>query len=266
MKIFNTSYNLKGINTNIVLISDVHYYSKENIKHLNKVLDNIKKIKPKYICIPGDLIDESNIKDEDKLIEWLSKLAGISKVILSIGNHELYINRDKRIFGLNKKLYNKIKNIDNLYLLDNDNIIFDNINFIGITLPIDYYFEEDKKYIDIEKYIKRLNTSKNKYNVLLCHSPINICNEKFLKKYNLNLVLCGHTHGGITPRIFRPILKNRGLISPRKRLLPKISYGHIKINNTDIVITSGITVVSHLNSFRILKNFFSSEIVSITVS
>ena len=88
----------------------------------------------------------------------------------------------------------------------------------------------------------------------------------FVKKYNLNLVLCGHTHGGITPKIFRPILKNRGLISPRKSILPKISYGHIKINKTDIIITSGITVVSHINPFRILKNFFASEIVEININ
>lgn len=266
MKIFNTNYNLKGVNTNIVLISDIHYYSKDDIRHLNKVLDNIKKIKPKYICIPGDLTDESNIYDEDNLIEWLSKLSNISKVILSIGNHEFYIDKHKKIFGLNKNLYNKIRNIDNLYLLDNGNIRLDNINFIGATLPMNYYHDEDKKKIDIKKYIKKLNSYEDCYNVLLCHSPVNVCDEELLKKYNLNLILCGHTHGGITPKLLRPILKNRGLISPRKSLLPKVSYGHIKVNNTDIIITSGITIVSHINPFRILKKFFASEIVNITVS
>lgn len=266
MKIFNTNYNLKGVNTKIVLISDIHYYNKNDIKHLNNVLDNIKKIKPKYICITGDLTDESNIYDEDKMIEWLIKLANISKVILSIGNHEYYINKHKKIFGLNKKLYNKIKKINNLYLLDNDNILFDNINFIGLTLPMECYLVEDKKDSSIRKYLEKLNTDKKYYNILLCHSPVNISDERNLKGFDFNLVLCGHTHGGITPRVFRPVLKNRGLVSPRKGILPKVSYGHIKVNNTDIVITSGITVVSHINPFRILKNFFASEIVSIDIS
>jgi len=96
MKIINKNYNIKGsINTNIVLISDIHYYNKKDLIHLNKVLDNIKKIKPDFICIPGDLTDESNVYDEKYLVEWLNKLANISKVILTLGNHELYINRQK---------------------------------------------------------------------------------------------------------------------------------------------------------------------------
>ena len=50
MRIINKYYNLIGnINTSIVLISDIHYYNKNIIKHLNKILENIKKIKPNYI-------------------------------------------------------------------------------------------------------------------------------------------------------------------------------------------------------------------------
>ena len=260
MKIVNKNYNIKGsINTNIVLISDIHYYKKKDIIHLNKILDNIKKLKPDFICIPGDLTDESNICDEDYLLEWLTKLTHFSKVILTLGNHELYINRRKDLYGLNNKLVNKIKKINNLYLLGNESKVIDNINFIGVTLNIDEYHNEEKHIINFNKY----NLNNKYYNIVLCHTPISITNETNLK--NIDLVLCGHMHGGIVPRFLRKIFKNNGLISPSKRLFPKNVYGKILKDNSTIIITSGITVVSHLNSFRFLKNFFASEIVEIKI-
>lgn len=260
MKIINKNYDIKGsLNTNIVLISDIHYYNKKDIIHLNKVLDNIKQIKPNFICIPGDITDESNIYDEKYLIEWLTKLSSISKVILTLGNHELYINKSKKIYGLNNELIIKIKKIKNLYLLDNESKVIDNINFTGVTLNIDEYHSEEKHIIDFTKY----NINNKYYNIVLCHTPISITNETDLK--NIDLVLCGHTHGGIVPCFLRKIFKNNGIISPSKRLFPKKVYGKIIKQKTTIVITSGITVVSHLNSFRILKNLFTSEIVKIEI-
>lgn len=262
MRIVKKTYNLNSnIDTNIVLISDIHYYNEKDIKHLNKILDRIKKIKPNYICISGDLLDESNIKNEDKIINWLYKLSKVSKIIISIGNHEFYIDKKTKTFGLNKSLYKKVESINNLYLLDNKNVIIDNINFIGLTLPIDYYFNGNFKL----EYLKTIKTYKKYYNILLCHSPMNIINEEILSKINVDLVLCGHMHGGITPRILRPILKNRGLISPKLKLFPKVCYGHLKVKNTDIIITSGVTVISHINKFKILKKLFSSEVVEIRI-
>lgn len=260
MKIVNKNYNIKGnINANIVLISDIHYYNKRDILHLNKVLNHIKEIKPDFICIPGDLTDESNIYDEDYLLEWLIKLTQISKVILTLGNHELYINNLEKTYDLNNKLIKKIKKIKNLYFLDNESRVIDDINFTGVTLNINEYHSEEKYIIDFNKY----DINNKYYNIVLCHTPICITNETNLK--NIDLVLCGHTHGGIVPRFLRKIVKNNGLISPSKRLFPKNVYGKIKKQDSIIIITSGITVVSHLNSFRILKNFFASEIVEVKI-
>ena len=114
MKMTNTTYNIKGINTKILLISDIHYISKKDIKLLNEVLDNIKKQKPKFICIPGDLTECSNIKDEEVLLNFLLKLSKISKVIISLGNHEFYYNKTKKEFKLNNNLIDKIKSIESV--------------------------------------------------------------------------------------------------------------------------------------------------------
>lgn len=259
MGIIKTNYKLhSSLNKKIVLISDIHYNSKKDINYLNNILESIIKINPDYICIPGDLIDQANIFDKDYLINWLTNLSNISKVFYSLGNHEYYQNKKKKKYQLNNELLNEISNIKNLYLLNNENIVIDNINFIGVNFPIDYYFKEDNN--EIEKYTNTLKIYKDKYNILLCHSPINI--NKITNKFNL--ILCGHMHGGVIPHILRIIIKHRGLISPKGKLFPKYCYGHIKFKN-DIIITSGITVISNLNPFRKFKKLFRGEVVVIEI-
>ena len=256
MKIQNKIYNIKSdLNKKIVLISDIHYSSKKDIKNLNLVLDRIKNINPDYICIPGDIINKSEIKDSSLFINWLKKLSKVSKVIVSIGNHEFYIT--KRKFGLNKDFFRKISYIDNLYLLDNKNVIIDNINFIGLTVPIECYNKEN-----FYKCISNIKTNDKYYNILLCHSPEYICNEEVLKELNIDLIVCGHMHGGLVPKIFKPIFKNRGLIGPNKKLFPKNAYGNLKINKTDIVITSGLRVLP----FRHINKLFIQEIAIINLT
>lgn len=265
MKIKNTNFciNSNIVDTNLVLISDLHYYSKNNIKVLNNVLDKIRKISPEFICIPGDLIDKSEILDEDELISWLVKLATISKVILSLGNHEFYINRSKGEFGLNNDLYKKIKAIDNLYFLDNANVKINDINFIGLTLPIEHFMKESYQEFPIKEYSKSIKVEKECYNIILCHSPLSIINVA--DKLNVNLILCGHTHGGIVPFFLRKIFRGRGFVSPNRSLFPKNCYGLIKRNKTNIIITSGITILSNLNKLNKFNKFFSPEIVKIKI-
>lgn len=258
MKIINTNYNISTeFNKKIILISDVHYNDKNDLNRLNYVLKNIEKIKPNFICIAGDLINKSLIKNENILIDWLIKLSSIGKVIMCIGNHEYYIDKRNNKYGLNKNLLDNISKIDNLYLLDNNSILLDNINLVGINLPIELYCEQDdKKIID---FISKIKINNKKYNVLLIHSPLNICNEAISK--NFNLILCGHTHGGVVPKLFRPIFKNNGIISPNKNILPKNVYGNIKINNSNIIISSGLKVTP----FKLLNIILKPEIVIIKI-
>lgn len=260
MKISNKNYNISNnLNKTIILISDLHYKSEKDLERLNSVLNSIKRLNPNYICIPGDIIDKSSIKDQDLLISWFKELSMISKVFISIGNHEFYINKKNKEFGLNKEFFNKLESIDNLCVLDNKNIIVDNINFIGITIPINYYSEDYNDNFD--ECLDKINSNKKYYNILLCHSPINICKSQILKEKNINLVLCGHMHGGVVPKFLRPIFKHMGIISPNRKLFPKYAYGHIKKENTDILITSGIRVLPYEN----LNKFFKPEIVKINI-
>ncbi len=270
MKINRVYYQVKGnVDKRIVLLSDIHYYSKKDNKKLNRILDNLNNIDYDYLCITGDLIDERNIHDEEYLITFLKKLAKKSKIIISLGNHE-YIN-GKDYSNYNKVLFNNINKIRNVSVLDNDILNIDNINFIGLTLPGEYYYkynEHNDNYL-IDYINKHIPFLKSGYNILLCHTPIRITKSKVFNKLNIanniDLVLSGHTHGGITPSILKKVLKGRGLIGPQIGILVKHSYGKYTINKTNFIISSGITKSSHANKLSFLDFLFAPEITIIDI-
>lgn len=273
-KIKKYFYNIetKKINkTKIVLLSDIHYYNKEDYFKLEMIYNSLKEIEPDYITIAGDLLDNAYISDTNVIYSWLKDISLLATVIISIGNHDLLVKEDFEA-GFDKKLFDKIDALDNVYVLNDKSLLIDNINFLGITLPASYYYETHEPKDYLINYINNVfpKIDKDNYNILLCHSPLRICNKEVLNsiniKNNLDLILCGHTHGGITPEFLKPILRNIGLISPFRRLFFKNAYGKLKIDNTNIIISSGITKASHRNRFHTLDNFFAREITIIEIS
>ena len=261
----------KKISSKIVLISDIHYYNKKSKSKLYKILGLIKKINPNYICIVGDTCDQAKISNEKVLIDWLKKLATITKVIMIYGNHDIACYETQTAY-LNKKLFNKIKNIENLILLDNEIKTFDNISFIGLKFDFDYYYKHsEKSELFIEQYNRIVSNLDDKnYNVLLTHSPIAISRKKVIDKLNsyknIDLVLCGHMHGGLMPDFLRVIFKTEALVSPNKRhLLVKNSYGSFKIENINFVVSSGITKLSQVSRLSIFDRLFNPEIMLLEI-
>lgn len=265
-KFYFTKYEVSSsTNKRIVLISDIHYYNKKMSSLLENIYLNINSVKPDYICIPGDFIDERNIYDEEIFLNFLKKIGSICPVVISIGNHEAKTKHD-HLDRLNMFFMNQIDKIENIHLLNNTSWVHENIRFTGLTLPYDSYMEtrESSKVVwDTlnEKFDKGVR--KDKFNIVLSHSPYCLLyeNVKTHKLYqNADLVLCGHTHGGLTPPSLYRIL-NHAFISPERHLFPKNSYGYLKEEKT--IVSSGITKLSHMNPFRYFNFLFSSEIVII---
>ena len=94
--VVNKEYNISNkLNKKIVLLSDIHYDNKNDIKNLYRILKRIQEIKPNYICITGDTLNSYHVEDFDLLLKWLSDIAKISKVIMILGNHEYYFDKKK---------------------------------------------------------------------------------------------------------------------------------------------------------------------------
>ena len=124
---------------------------------------------------------------------FLKKLAKICKVVITLGNHDITVKDKDRGYVYNDKLFTKIRSIRNLYLLDNETKVIDDICFIGLNLGFKYYYDNDngensKDFLEAYQLLKKINNKK--YNVLLCHSPLVITEDNVIKALkDINLVL-----------------------------------------------------------------------------
>ena len=235
----------------LIHISDIHFNKKTKEKKLNLIKEEIYKSNPDYVVITGDTIDESSvIKDKlriKRLLVFLTDIAKFTKVIISLGNHDIFSNEDYKFF----KNLNGLKNI---YVLNNESYIDENIYISGFTLPTNYYYnitKNESKEILLEhlKKYKKLTTNLPVFlpKVGLIHSPTKLPDKDILtilKEYDL--LLSGHTHNGMVPKVLDKFFKpNQGIIAPNKKLLPEISRGKIEKNifnkKITIIINGAIT-------------------------
>lgn len=259
------AYNIKN-NKKICLLTDIHYDIPYDFTIFDKIKEDIIKEKPDYICMVGDIIDDSSviIKDTRPLIDFIKNLSLISQVIITLGNHEL---RDNKYDVIN--FFENIK-LENVYFLNNKSLIRDNICFIGFSLSKEYYEKENVNTF-IKEFNEKVDAKTKYYNILLCHTPINILKDKTIKKCpvleKIDLILSGHMHNGL-----RLISKgNRGIISPTKALFPKYSRGMFKktIGEKEItmIVSGGIVKLSNTRAkiFRIFNKLYPHSIVYINI-
>ena len=275
MKLMMVNYDIldTGNEKKIVLLTDVHYYHSKHSQKLDKILTKLKKMDNiDYICIVGDTIDVGTFKDMDILITWLTELTKLGIVIMSLGSHDICYSHKNKAYYYNEDFYNKVKSIKNLHLLDNEIYEDGKIRFIGLTLPIDFYY----KYRENTNYFMRYvnNTfkelDKKKYNILLPHTPVPIMNITEVESVKLlkstNLVLTGHMHAGCVPAWLRKIFRGRGIVAPcHEKMFPKYAYGLFKKGDMDVVISTGITKASKGSHLEFIGNMYDSEITIVNL-
>lgn len=223
-----------SVECRIVLISDLHgnEFGKENVKLLNKIRD----VKPDIICLAGDFIDEDNTpEDNAEFINFLNDITDISTVYYSYGNHDLgYFNQNGFAF------IDEIKSTGCIILEEEYVDIEINKKPIRLGGMFDYAFNQ--QYVSPEKWynddtcrflVNFTNTDRTK--ILMCHRP-----ESFIydnaSLWNIDYVLCGHTHGGVWRFLFIG-----GIIAPEQGLNPEYDKGEYIINNIKMIISSGLS-------------------------
>lgn len=251
--------------TTFAFITDLHNcsYGKDN----EKIIAALKKENPAFLIIGGDLIvGKRNIgqcmpeKYFNNAVSFLKGISGEFPILYTYGNHETRIKNRKEINSLYNEYMEQIKEHvqeQKITLLNDE--IWEHNNIIAAGLEVNYEAYNEKESFDREK-LKRLISSVNEktyqddnfFRILVSHPP------DFFELYaeeNVDLILCGHNHGG-TVRI--PFLG--GVISREYKLFPKYSYGIYKKNGAEMIISGGLG--DHTIHFRL---FNMPEIVIITL-
>ena len=225
----------------ISVMSDIHYH-----KHVDKDLYKLliiyaRNVKPNYIVMPGDQVETISFIDDEKekdFFEWFIKsLAEICPIIIIPGNHEIHNLEVSTYFRKNSKENSKCMNyfdslnkFNNVYFLNNEQINFDGINFLGFNPSIETYTKKNQKAVDkfMNDYIKAgFSVKEGEYNVLLTHDSLPLTLNDTYKQIsdfeNTDLVISGHFHDGYLPKFLDKKFGDtkRGLI-----LYPFTLYRH----------------------------------------
>ena len=140
---------------------------------------------------------------------FLHEAGKIAPVVMSLGNHELYLADEDR----------KVISVAGVKMLDNDAVEINGVLFGGLT----------SKQVTGEMDAKFLSefSSYPGYKILLCHHP-----EYYpqLQSYPIELILSGHCHGG------QIRVCGRGIFAPGQGLLTKYHHG---VYDGRLVVSAG---------------------------
>ena len=207
----------------VVHLSDLHYNRAININKVKNIVNEINLINPDIVVFTGDLIDRDaslSDSDYDDLANSLIKINAKYGKYAVLGNHD-YKKRDKII-----NLYNDI----GFKYLENDyDIIYGDDNsqvFIGGIGNVSYNKD------DIDKTLEKID-SENQYRIILVHEPD--ISDKIISKYNVDLILAGHSHNG---QVRLPFIG--AIVKPPHAKKYYDNYYNLK--GTKLYVSSGIGV------------------------
>jgi len=224
----------------IVVLSDIH--AAEFGKNNERLVTSVRDADPDIIAITGDFIHysrahpvEAQIEIAETLVEALTPIAPIYFVT---GNHEW----DRRIGGpwalfavLEEQGVSILRNRHTRIEVGGESIILAGT--------------EDRNgradMIEPDEFVVRIREAEGEdFLVVLEHRNFNL---KLYSDLGVDLVLCGHSHGGIIRLPFTD-----GLIGQQRDLFPTYTNGVYSMTETNMVVSRGIG--NHTGLLRFLNN------------
>lgn len=213
-----------------VVITDLH--NKEYGEKNADLAELVKEQNPDFIAVCGDMVNRGD-PDTTKMKDVLEKLSKIAPTYCCLGNHE----RDNAAkFGTDFK---SETNSTGAVLLDNEYIKFNKNGksvLIGGMSDYPYYefYTPDDDVPSRTLWEEFAEKAKNNFTILLHHQPEYIAEDA--KKTDIDLIVCGHTHGG---QIQLPFIG--GVIAPNQGLFPKYDKGEFDLDGTKMIVCAGLS-------------------------
>lgn len=190
----------KSSQIRITLISDLHEksFGQDN----SRLIEKIEGTLPDVIVIAGDIADTYG-KVGGSYEPLFRALPKIAPTYMVLGNHDYSARRDIELTGVAANT--------GVILLDDmaDEITVDGstVNMIGLS---DY----SRENIICQTMAERLdlvpvNSFMKRYNILVSHRPEEL---ESISKRGIDLMLCGHTHGGQMRLPFIGVFLHRAVI------------------------------------------------------
>lgn len=239
LKVTKYSLNTDKIDGSLhfVFISDLH--NKEFGEDNKELIEAIEAENPQFVCVGGDMVTR-DFEDDSVMKNLFTQLAKSTPVYCCLGNHE----RDLEHYIDFKSDIESTGAV----LLDNEMLHLEIVGeeiIIGGLSDYPYYEynkgdEKSEEAIFLEEFLAQ---GDGRYSILLNHQPEYF--SRILNENDIDLMLSGHTHGGL---IQIPFVG--GVIAPNQGLFPKYDIGLFAENSSTMIITSGLGVSNPVPRFN----------------
>lgn len=212
----------------LVYLSDLHglEYGKDN----RRLLEKVRQAQPDLIATVGDMVPKNASEEEiDAYCDLLTELTRIAPVYVSLGNVELELDAD---------LPERIRQTGAVFLDET----YEDITINGETLRVGGLYRYAFRHAQTQEQWLQSSTygfltdfqDTSAVKILLCHRPDCFFFYDAYDDWDVDVILCGHTHGGV---VRLPLLG--GLCAPDQGWLPEYDKGLFSFGDTHMLITSG---------------------------
>lgn len=195
----------------IAMVADLHLGVLVGNRQLEKLNNILQKEQPELLLIAGDVLDDDTYYyEKENMGDSMQKLANSLPlgVYATLGNHDVY--------GQQQQITHALQQSGVTVLNDETTVVDGRIYLVGRL---------DDAIYNRQKTATLVPKNPDKPVILIDHRPSEIDTNVQLP---IDLQVSGHTHNGqIFPANF--IVK----------YLNTVGYGHKRINNTDVLVTSG---------------------------
>lgn len=248
-------------NRDILHISDIHsnICALKNIKYLltDKITD---------IMVTGDTLDYIEAKENKDILKEFKTLSQYANVIVSLGNHDGISLTEK---GLRKikvstndlSFFKQLNEETDCIVMDDDinQYYFNsdsNIAVSAINMPRAWYLDgEDKEVFNKRLLLLSEMLNKDRFNILFSHTPnVFIKDDQLQIDNDINLILSGHNHGGLTPMFIQNLSKKHtGLVGPYGGFLEHNAFGYWTNDDTSLILSNGITKIANSSKLSLIS-------------
>lgn len=230
---YSVSLQNLGGPVRIVLLSDLHgkSFGLDN----SRLIAKIQEQSPDVIFLDGDMIDRSaDSADVQELLRLIKRLHEIAPVYFAPGNHELeYMQTDA-------SLLTQVAEAGAVVVNDSyaDVTLAGQPLRIGGTMGHAFYFGRSEKEFSSSPEYQFLKAFEDTDvpKICLAHMPDTFIFNGAYNLWNVDLILSGHTHGGL---IRLPFIG--GLYAPMQGWFPEYDQGYFRLGeHMQMVITSGL--------------------------
>lgn len=239
-------------NLRIVQLSDLH--STEFGDNNDKLVERIARLQPDIIVATGDMVDKST--SMNVYVELCRRLTEIAPVYAVYGNNE-----DDIVYGcsMSREDLDKMTGGDSEKLRKSDDALKAALEDAGVTVLLNEQatVEIGDNMVDIygvlttnpsafweydaDSYDAFLNTNTDHFKLMLCHEPYIF--EEFGDGYWGDLMLAGHTHGGVVrlPYLGGVYEQKNGIFPEKKEDIDAYIAGEYDISGKSLIVSRGLS-------------------------